>query len=662
MQYRVKGRKIFLFIWIYCVYEKQHKRNFIKCCFAILMKRMERKMSKLNERKRNVIGILKLLPLQFILVVLPLIVKCYQADSGYSVYPWYGNSGAYSDMFLHYKMVVFTLLSAVIFLLTIGTVICRIRRKEKIISPALIPVAVYVLGVVLSTIYSVNREYSMTGTMDQKEPVWVLLGYVIAAIYAVLCMRDEKDVRRLFSAAVLGGAFMAVIGVLQALSNDPFRWEWVQRLIMGNEYIDNYGFFTIKFEEGRAFGTIYNPNYVGSYVALYLPMALGGILVFRKLWSKLFSGLVTGGLLIFLFASQSRTGIMAALIALIIGLFFMMGKVFHYWYFVIPLMFLGGILFVDFDALNDHVLSNRIRVMFAVEKDSSELHWIDTTGRGVKVGYKDTEFTIKLDGTSDNFTYTVTENGKKKEVRYEDGTILAYFTLDDGEEIKLQKVLYDETIVFNLNLDGNNYYFYKNDLDGNYRIKNDYGRSDECIHAENVFENYGRVASGRGYAWGITIPLLKDHIFVGSGPDTFMTVFPQNDYVACANAGMKNIVFSRPHNFYLQMGVQTGVMSLAAFLVFFAYYFISSCRRYFWKQLESREQWVGFAVFISTIGFMIAGIANDSLIVVTPMFYVLLGMGVAINTRFCPLKKRKEKQEVTTKENQEAMGEDPQTV
>ena len=52
---------------------------------------------------------------------------------------------------------------------------------------------------------------------------------------------------------------------------------------------------------------------------------------------------------------------------------------------------------------------------------------------------------------------------------------------------------------------------------------------------------------------------------------------------------------------------------------------------------------MGFAVFLCTIGFMASGLANDSLIVVTPIFYVLLGMGIAINEKLCPVVKKEKK-------------------
>jgi O-antigen ligase len=161
--------------------------------------------------------------------------------------------------------------------------------------------------------------------------------------------------------------------------------------------------------------------------------------------------------------------------------------------------------------------------------------------------------------------------------------------------------------------------------------------------AKNVFPGYEAVASGRGYVWGRSIPLLWSNFIVGSGPDTFGIEFPQYDYVARYESGFENVIFTRPHNFFLQMGVQTGTLSLIAFLVFYGIYFVESCRRYGFRKYERVEEWMGFAVFLCTIGFVASGLANDSLIVVTPIFYVLLGMGMAINEKLCPVTPKEKK-------------------
>ncbi len=161
------------------------------------------------------------------------------------------------------------------------------------------------------------------------------------------------------------------------------------------------------------------------------------------------------------------------------------------------------------------------------------------------------------------------------------------------------------------------------------------GVYDESVKWSNVLAGYEKIASGRGYIWGITIPKLRDYIFVGSGPDTFPVAIGRNgsDYALKINAGEFGITYLRPHNYYLQMGIETGVISLISILTFFAVYFIDCVKIYFFRRIETQEHRIGFACMLSAIGFLICGLANDSLINVTPMFWCILGIGIVINKR-----------------------------
>ena len=90
----------------------------------------------------------------------------------------------------------------------------------------------------------------------------------------------------------------------------------------------------------------------------------------------------------------------------------------------------------------------------------------------------------------------------------------------------------------------------------------------------------GRATTAFRQNWSRTLPLLKDNILLGTGPDTFLLAFPNDDYVAMSNGGYATELITKPHNMYLQIAVQTGVLSLICFLVFYFWYFFSSLRLY----------------------------------------------------------------------------------
>ncbi|MBO5352286.1 MAG: O-antigen ligase family protein [Lachnospiraceae bacterium] len=624
------------------------------------MKEINRK--KENAGKTKMEWNWKLLPLQFVLALLPMIVYLYRGNSGYMVYPWHSSNDSYLDVFLHGKMVAFMVVAVVTLVLAVYKMVRMKAEERKRSICSFLPLFIYLGFVVLSTICSENSAYSVSGSMDAKEPVGVLAGYVVVALYAYIILDDLKDIVQLTASAVAGSVLMASLGILQAVGRDPLATEGVQLLFAGREFLDTFGLLQLTFPVGQAYGTLFNPNYVGTYVAMYVPLLLVGLVMYKQWWKKIVTGLALCGLMITLFASQSRTGLIAIAAVIVMLVIFLGRELLKRWYVVIPGLTLLVMSFFLVDHYRDNILTNRLKEMFLVQNKDMPVSGVDTTGKGVRVLYKDTEFTVQMLVLQDSFGYVVTENGTELPVTYNETGTYGYVTLENGDQIAIQTAAFENNYAFGLVINGRNFYFTNQFVAGNYQYINELGRLDECTIPENVFPGYEAAASGRGYVWGRTIPLLWKNFVVGSGPDTFTIEFPQNDYVARYKSGFDNVIFTRPHNFYLQMGVQTGVLSLIAFLVFYGMYFVGCCRRYFVKKFTGMEQWIGLAVFLCTVGFMVSGLANDSLIVVTPVFYVLLGMGMMINQKLCPLVPKESRKKGGQKAVEEEEAEHTQAV
>lgn len=587
----------------------------------------KRKSYQKQQKKQNY----KLIPLQIILAFLPLIMRLYQGNSGYGAYPWNSVNDEYIDLFLHGKMVLFLVLAFGLLILTVFRLVKIDKRGITSIFLHFLPLILYGVLAVASTVLSEHKAIAVFGAMDVKEPLFVLLGYVIVTLYAYLAVETEEDTGKICMAALLGAGCMALIGVLQAVGADPLLDRGIQTLIAGKQYIENYGTFILKYPKGMAYGTLYNPNYVGTYVAMYVPLLLLGISIYKELWKKIVCGISATGLLIMLFASRSRTGLIAVAAVAVVAAVFLGRSLIKRWYVIVPGIFLMAGAFLLFDAGQDFLMINRLKEMFVLQPSKDPVQGVDTTGNGVRVLYKDTEFTVQMPVDGNEVVYAAFEGDEEIPVVYNEDKTYGYIMLHNGDEIAIQTAVYEEKYAFGLVINGRNFYFTNRLVKDDYKYINEMGRLDECIVPENVLPGYETMGSGRGYVFGRTLPLLKKYIFFGSGPDTFALTFPQNDYVARFRCGFDNQIFTRPHNFYLQMCIQTGVISMVAFLVFYGIYFVDSCKKYCFCKYESMEEKVGFALFLCTIGFMAAGLANDSLIVVTPVFYVLLGTGLAIN-------------------------------
>jgi len=92
-----------------------------------------------------------------------------------------------------------------------------------------------------------------------------------------------------------------------------------------------------------------------------------------------------------------------------------------------------------------------------------------------------------------------------------------------------------------------------------------------------------------------------------------------------------NKIVDKPHNFFMQIALQTGVLSLLVMLALFALYTLDSLKLYWRISLLEPLYAIGFACFLAVVGYLIAGVFNDSVVSVAPVFWALLGVGIGTN-------------------------------
>ena len=131
--------------------------------------------------------------------------------------------------------------------------------------------------------------------------------------------------------------------------------------------------------------------------------------------------------------------------------------------------------------------------------------------------------------------------------------------------------------------------------------------------------------------------MMKETVLIGHGADTFAIHFPHNDYVGKYNSGTFtrniNIIVDKPHNMYMGAWIGTGGISVIAFLSLVGIYLFQSIKLYGKSSFADNDflTFVGSGITLGIFGFLVAGLVNDSSVSVMPMFYGLLGTGIAVN-------------------------------
>lgn len=94
---------------------------------------------------------------------------------------------------------------------------------------------------------------------------------------------------------------------------------------------------------------------------------------------------------------------------------------------------------------------------------------------------------------------------------------------------------------------------------------------------------------------------------------------------------MQNTLDVKPHSLYLQQWVENGLIAMCALLVFCLGYLVNCIRIYRKADLHESLTWTGIGLFTGVLSYLIVGIANDSNVCTAPVFWILLGLGMAVN-------------------------------
>jgi hypothetical protein len=152
--------------------------------------------------------------------------------------------------------------------------------------------------------------------------------------------------------------------------------------------------------------------------------------------------------------------------------------------------------------------------------------------------------------------------------------------------------------------------------------------------AERLIRKYGKAASGRGYIWIRSLQMAGDTILFGRGPDTFALYFPNADPYK-AFYSQPNTFIDKPHNLYLQLWLNLGGLATLAFLAMVFIHGIHTFRILKRADISDERTMLAVGLFLGWSAYLLAGFFYDSTVSVAATFWIVFGLGMAMNEIVC---------------------------
>lgn len=582
-----------------------------------------------NKKKTNAL----LIPIILMMGFVPLIVHMFEYDANLSQFDWFpASSGSQTDFFFAWKMIAIVVIGVVM----IGIMLYRyLKKKEQFqFENSFYMLFVYAMFVAMSALFSSYKYWVARGTYELFEPVWVVFAYMILCYYIYNYVQEEKQVNKILLWSGIGMAIVTLIGVFQYFGKDIFKTVFGKHLITNVSFWGNLDNLNFNMAEGTSYTTLYNPNFLSFYFGMLTPLVACLFIGAKKVWQR--AALVVAEILciICLKGSGSDSGWMAVAAGAAIAVLVLLsrGK---------KLRYVGGALVVA-GIIGSIVIANTTSFGESIKNTITGTYHMEDQYSLNDIATNDEDVVLKIWDNALSVSYDIAEDGTIQILcKDSDGNPLGQTLADEGTQtysidderfanVQVQPVMFDQTAGISVYVDGISWNFVKTDDDG-YEFLNPAGKlvKYEKVKQSNLFKE--DAMSFRGHIWNTTIPVLGKHVFVGSGANTYLLERPQNDYFGQGYIYGFNNYDVKAHCWYLQQWVETGLLGTLALIGFLLWYIIRSIRIYRRVDLHEHLSWVGVGLFAAVLVYVIAAVANDSNVCTAPVFWGMLGLGMAVN-------------------------------
>lgn len=592
-------------------------------------------MAKYKEEKKEsltnkLIGLLFI----FILAIVPCFVGLKLVPVSEYELEFIRSSEVVSDFFSYNKMVGFLFgVGGILLLAGLEYLTKEHYNKPDIKKPIYVLGGIYLVLLIISTIFSSYPYIAFHGISERYEGFWVWAGYIVVMFSAYVYVNSENRLKYIVAGLFLTTFLTGLVGFFQYFGKDFFATDLAAKLVLGSNYSGDK--LTIKF--AQAFATLYNPNCLGLYSAMLLPFMLSlAVFLNYKNMFKYVAVLASGILFVDLIASGATGGVVSfvltiCVLVIVLIIYFIANKKFRdiKIIYVIGTVALVGIVFsaINFTPAISEKIEAVKNIVLSPEDSKSPYLFRDYT-------FEDDRAVITL------------ANGEVSIVHIEDN----FYLVDKNDQLIMPKGELEDCLVYDIEGAGEAFFTPSGDKamlkmenigflvaykDG--RVIPLGKKGNELNPDEEIksigFEGMEHYATGRGYIWSRSIPVMLDNLFIGSGPDTYALEFPQNDVTGKLKyLGNPYVIVDKPHNAYLQIGTNTGVLSLIVLLALFLIYITDTVKCLIKKSKKVNVYFaLRFAFLGLVLGYLFGVLTTDSVISVSPVFWVALGAGFGLN-------------------------------
>ncbi|WP_313568888.1 O-antigen ligase family protein [Acetoanaerobium noterae] len=615
-----------------------------------MIKNESRKKSNNDENKFD---LLRISPLLLIIAILPFVINLKLIPLQHSFYEFWKGEKINADFFTYYKQIF-------IYIVTILALLNTFLFTKKIkFTKAYYFMGFYAALVLLSTVFSKYPQIALNGFVERREGMWVVICYILIMFSTINLVETEKQLRIILYTLGISGALISIISIFQYFGMDIFTTEFAKNFMISKEIQAQIKEFNINFGEKYSYGVFYNPNYLGGYISLYAPLMLSFAVISKDIKEKVIFSLSFILSIVALYGSRSEAGVLGTAGA--IGLLIILLTVRYiikdkskdeYKKILItrlaPLCLVLILLPVSLSyvPISENPLAKLRTEAFSVLTPTvtknvnykeigpiNDIKQLDTNTIEMIITNKSTYVQIK-----DNSTLSILDNNKN--AIWEQNMS----TLDNSTNVNLESINdYKASLTINKSTNEDTYGLKYNistyGTNLNFLVENEklfladrkYKKLDierDLKVAEYIgFEGKGKLGSNRGYLWSRSLPIMLNNIIIGTGQDTFITEFPQNDIYArqVETFGWEpGILIDKPHNTFIQIGIHSGLISLIVILIGLILLITKSAKNI----LHNNVNYEYSLVIVALFGFLLSSIFNDSILAITPIAYIFLGIAV----------------------------------